>query len=314
MQLRTSRFHAMGTPCELLLYAADATAEDAVKVDVARLEAKYSRYRPDSYLSHINAVAAVGGAIEVDSETAQILDYACTCYTQSQGLFDLSSGLLRQAWNFKEPRLPRTRQLEELLARVGWDKVKWSSPHLEFQVAGMELDLGGVVKEYAADRAATLCMEHGVRHGLINLGGDIRVVGPHPDGSPWQIGIRDPRKPDRMLRSVALRQGALATSGDYERCFTLDGRRYGHILNPRTGWPVQGLAAVSVIADYCVVAGSAATIGMLKENAGKTWLVGLGLPHLWVDTQGKIGGSLIDESSQPQGSAQNGDAQGGTGT
>jgi len=157
-------------------------------------------------------------------------------------------------------------------------------------------------------------MEHGVRHGLINLGGDIRVVGPHPDGSPWQIGIRDPRKPDRMLRSVALRQGALATSGDYERCFTLDGRRYGHILNPRTGWPVQGLAAVSVIADYCVVAGSAATIGMLKENAGKTWLVGLGLPHLWVDTQGKIGGSLIDESSQPQGSAQNGDAQGGTGT
>jgi thiamine biosynthesis lipoprotein len=294
MQLITTQFRAMGTPCELLLYAGSAAAR-AVRADLERLEVKYSRYRQDSYLNRINRVAAAGGRIKVDAETSHLLDYAATCFAQSDGLFDISSGVLRQIWNFREPRLPHPRELERLLTKVGWEKVGWSSPMLDFSVAGMELDLGGVVKEYAADRAATLCQEHGVRHGLINLGGDIRVVGPHADGSPWNVAIRHPHAPGEPLRSVTMSHGALATSGDYERCFTLDGRRYSHILNPRTGWPVQGLATVSVIADYCVVAGSAATIGMLQEEIGKTWLVGLGLPHIWMDMQGKIGGSLIDE-------------------
>jgi thiamine biosynthesis lipoprotein len=312
LPLKTVRFHAMGTPCELLLYASDEAAENAVKAELTRLEVKFSRYRDDSFLSRINAVAKEGGTIEVDPETGQLLDYACICYTQSVGLFDVTSGLLRQAWNFKEPALPEAAKLEQLLTRVGWEKVNWSSPFLSFPVAGMELDFGGVVKEYAADRAATLCQEHGVQHGLINLGGDIRIVGPHPDGSPWQIAIRDPREKEHSLCTIALTHGALASSGDYERCFTLEGRRYGHILDPRTGWPVQGIAAISVVAELCVVAGSAATIGMLQGEAAKTWLVGLGLRHIWVDTQGKIGGSLIHEIIEPHGSAESGNAKGAT--
>jgi thiamine biosynthesis lipoprotein len=163
---------------------------------------------------------------------------------------------------------------------------------LEFPVPGLELDLGGIVKEYAADRAATLCREFGIAHALVNLGGDIRVIGPHPDGSPWRIGIRDPHREEGVLQMLELYHGALASSGDYERCISIDGVRYGHVLNPRTGWPVRHLAAVSVIADFCVVAGSASTIGMLMEEDGGTWLQELGLPHLWVDVNGKTGGNL----------------------
>src|SRR5690606_33912819 len=112
--------------------------------------------------------------------------------------------------------------------------------------------------------------------------GDVRVAGPQPDGSPWRITIRDPRTAGGVLQTLELFSGALASSGDYERCIEIGGVRYGHILNPLTGWPVRHIAAVSVAADFCVIAGSAATIGMLMEDKGAQWLQALGLPHLWV--------------------------------
>jgi thiamine biosynthesis lipoprotein len=163
----------------------------------------------------------------------------------------------------------------------------------------MELDLGGVVKEYAADRVAIVCRAAGVRSGMVNLGGDVRVIGPRPDGAPWRIGIRHPRQRGALLDSVELFDGALATSGDYERCVLLGGVRYGHVLSPRTGWPVRELASVSVVAEHCVVAGSAATIALLKERAGPRWLASLGVPHLWVDVLGRSGGTLDRERAEP---------------
>jgi thiamine biosynthesis lipoprotein len=200
---------------------------------------------------------------------------------------------LRCAWNFKSGVLPEPQQVQKLLQHVGWHKLRWRSPHmLEFPEPGLELDFGGIVKEYAADRAATICREHGATHALINLGGDIRIAGPHPDGSPWRVAIRDPRGANGVLKTLELFSGALASSGDYERCIEIDGIRYGHILNPLTGWPVRHMAAVSVAADFCVIAGSAATIGMLLEEQGPEWLQQLGLPHAWVGTDGTSGGNL----------------------
>ena len=296
MHLDTWAFQAMGTHCELQLYAARKLtamrAAEAVIADVARLEERYSRYRDTSLLSQINRVAAAGSSIEVDRETAHLLDYAATCYSQSEGLFDITSGVLRHIWDFRKAQLPSAEKIAESLQRIGWHRLDWQRPMLKFNTAGMELDLGGVVKEYAADRAATICHEHGINHGLVNLGGDIRVVGTHPDGSPWRVGIRHPQQ-DGVVQTLDLYRGALASSGDYERCITVEGRRYGHVLNPLTGWPVRCMAAVSVLADFCVVAGSASTIGMLKEENGKAWLQDLGLPHLWVDIDGKTGGSLV---------------------
>ncbi len=288
-------FKAMGTPCELHLYAPRLSqARRAVTLalaDVQRLEARYSRYREDSLLSAINREARRGGALEVDEETAHLLDYARTCHELSDGLFDITSGLLREAWNFHGDTLPSPERLAALLVRVGWEKLHWERPRLAFTQSGMELDMGGIVKEYAADRAAARCQSVGIAHGMVNLGGDIRILGPHPDGSPWRVGIRHPRRPDALLQSVPITQGALASSGDYERCIQIDGVRYGHILNPRTGWPVRHMAAVTVLAPLCVLAGSACTIGMLKEEAGPQWLASLGLEHLWVDVEGRVGGS-----------------------
>lgn len=289
-------FKAMGTPCELLLYGSGSAhigqAVRAITADVERLEAAYSRYRSDSLLSTINAVAAQGGEITVDAETAGLLDYAAACHAQSDGLFDITSGILRRAWDFRSGRLPDPTQVDDLLNHVGWHQLHWASPVLEFPHPGLELDLGGVVKEYAVDRAAVIALECGIRHGMVNLGGDVRVIGPHPDGTPWRIGIRDPGHPGSTVRHLELSQGALASSGDYERCIRINGRRYGHVLSPRTGWPVSHLAAVSVVADLCVIAGSAATIGMLKAEQGPQWLSDLGLPCLWVTTDGAMGGSL----------------------
>lgn len=291
----------MGTQCEIQLFVeeqklANRIAEIVI-ADVQRLEGLYSRYKPDSLLSKINTVAATGGSIVVDAETAGLLDYAATCHQQSDGLFDISSGILRQAWRFETGQLPDQPLIKQLLKRVGWHKLRWQAPVLEFPLAGMELDFGGIVKEYAADRAAALSWHAGARHGLVNLGGDIKLIGPRPDGNAWQIGIHHPRRKQSLATSLALHNGAVASSGDYERCIMVNGQRYGHILNPKTGWPVRRLASVSVAGEFCVVAGSASTIAMLKEEQGPGWLEQLGLPHLWIDVDGNSGGSLDNQGS-----------------
>jgi thiamine biosynthesis lipoprotein len=292
MYFHQLQFRAMGTSCQLYLYADSAriakSVAQRVVTDIERLEQKYSRYREDSYLSEINRCAKEGKSIQVDEETAALLNYADTCFRESDGLFDITSGILRAVWSAQKghSNIPNTGFLNELLEKVGWQKLQWSNPELAFPVAGMELDLGGVVKEYAADRACSLCRDSAIQHGLINLGGDISVIGPHPDGSPWQVSIRHPTVQNTQVAQIELTCGALASSGDYERYITIEGDRYGHIINPLSGWPTRELVAVSVKANFCLVAGSAATIAMLKESKGKEWLQKLGTGYLWVDYEG----------------------------
>ncbi|MGZ5052176.1 MAG: FAD:protein FMN transferase [Methylobacter sp.] len=297
-QLKLFRFpfNAMGSPCEIQLYTvspqkAQQTATAAI-ADVQRLEKRYSRYLPSSILSKINRHAAEGKSIKVDPETALLLNYAETCYIQSEGLFDISAGVLRKVWKKDRKDLPDQNEIDEVLALVGFEKLHWNPPLLSFQIPGLELDFGGIVKEYAADRAAKICTDKGVSHGAVNLGGDIKIIGPHPDNSPWLIGIRDPHEKNATLKTVALISGGLASSGDYERCMIVNGRRYSHIVNPKTGWPVNYFSAVSVVADLCVLAGSASTITMLKEADGVAWIENLGLRHIWVDISGRVGGSI----------------------
>jgi thiamine biosynthesis lipoprotein len=296
---------AMGSPCELHLHGQDLVAvarvAEAAIAEVARLERKYTRYRDDSVTSAINRSAGDARGIEVDAETAALLDYAQTAHAQSRGLFDITSGILRQAWDFRSGVLPTPERVNEVTSRIGWHKVRWQRPRLVLPECGMELDFGGYVKEYAADRAAEVCREHGIRHGLVDLGGDLSVVGPHPDGSPWIVGIRHPRIAGQVLATLPLHAGGLATSGDYERCMVVDGVRYGHILSPRTGWPVEGLVSVSVVAPTCLLAGTATTIAMLKsERDGLRWLDGLGLPSLRTERSGRVGGTLARGVTDPE--------------
>jgi thiamine biosynthesis lipoprotein len=295
-------FRAMGSPCELHLFGdsrarIDAIA-DAAKELVLGLERKYSRYREDSVLSEINRSAGDSAGILVDAETASLLDYADTAFRHSDGLFDVTSGTLRSVWNFKSGRVPKPEEVTEALERVGWSRVRWSRPRLVLPVPGMELDFGGFVKEYAVDCVTDLCRARGVAHGMVDLGGDLRAIGPHPDGRPWVVGIRDPRAPERAMASVPLATWGLATSGDYERCMVVDGVRYTHILDPRTGWPVSGLRSASVVAPQCLVAGTATTIALLKgARGGARFLDSLGLPNLRMDASGRIGGSLVSAGS-----------------
>src|SRR3954447_24987496 len=208
---------AMGSPCEIQLFTEEeCDAVGAAVAEVERLEQLYSRYRPDSFLSEINRVAAEGGSILVDAETAVLLDYADTCFRESGGLFDISSGILRRAWDFRTGKAATEEELAELLPLVGWDKVEWRSPMLRFPIAGMEIDLGGVVKEYAVDRLAALLLDGGIERGFVNLGGDVRVIGPRPAGEPWRVGIRHHRVRQGIAALVEIGSGALASSGDYE--------------------------------------------------------------------------------------------------
>jgi thiamine biosynthesis lipoprotein len=156
----------------------------------------------------------------------------------------------------------------------------------------MELDLGGFGKEYAADRAAGVLAERGLRHALVNLGGDVRVLGPQADGRPWRVAIQHPRRADALLADVEVRDGAVATSGDYERGFERDGVRYSHVLDPRTGWPVAGPQSVTVLAPICVVAGVHATLALLHGDGASEYLAAAGLPYLLVDRAGAVSGTL----------------------
>lgn len=279
----------MGSPCEIRLQAEPALVEDACAAavaEIARLEHKYSRYREDSLLSRINAGAG-GPAQRLDEETAALLDFATQAYAQSDGLFDPSSGLLRRIWDFRAGRVPTAEQRAQTLQSVGWSRLSWRPPELSLP-AGMELDFGGFVKEYAADAAVAALRAAGVAHGLVNLGGDISLVGPQRDGSPWQLGVRHPRRPDAVIAQLPLRRGALSSSGDYERFFVRDGRRYCHILNPKSGLPADGFASISVVADQCLVAGAMSTVAMLMSpQAATEWLRQSGLPFLCIDAQGR---------------------------
>lgn len=287
----------MGSACEVRLYAVDPLQArklaDIARAEVGRLEKIYSRYLDDSVTTRINRSAGDTRGVEVDAETGGLLDYAQAAWEQSEGLFDITSGVLRRVWDFKVGRVPTQSAIDDTLQLIGWNKLRWQSPRIILPIAGMELDFGGYVKEYAADRAAQACRDAGARHGFVELGGDISLIGPHPDGAAWEVGVRNPRNPEVAIAQISLGKGGIASSGDYERYFERDGKRYCHILNPLTGWPVDGLAGVSVVAEQCLIAGTATTIAMLKGAIeGPEWLEELGLKHIYIDTQGVIQGSL----------------------
>ncbi len=297
MRLERFAFRAMGSPCELALYGASRAAvapiAEACSREIARLEQKFSRFRDDSLTTRINRSAGDPDGIELDEETAALLDFADTSFHESDGRFDPTSGVLRQVWNFKSGRLPSPDSIRQTLDRVGWSKVQWNRPRLVLPTPGMELDFGGFVKEYAADRVAELARTLGVRSGMIDLGGDLAVVGPHPDGTSWLVGIRNPRHPEQPIASIALDRGGLATSGDYERFMIVEGIRYSHLLDPRTGQSFRaGPACVSVTAEHCLIAGAVSTIAMLhREDECAEFLERVGLPHLVVGQDGHVGGT-----------------------
>jgi thiamine biosynthesis lipoprotein len=268
-------FQAMATPCEVRIETDDGALAQrlsvAVEAETRRIEQKYSRYRPDSVISTINAAA--GHSIEVDTETAMLLDFAEQCYTLSEGLFDITSGALRRIWRFDgSDRIPDKTQIAALLPVIGWRKVLWQRPFITLQ-PGMEMDFGGLAKEYAVDRAVALARQITNLPVLVNFGGDLCVSGPRSDGSRWRVAIESVEQSGAMAGMLELSQGALATSGDARRFLLKDGVRYGHILNPKTGWPIAcAPRSVTVAAATCVEAGMTATMAILQGKHAERFL------------------------------------------
>ena len=281
----------MGSACEVVLASASQKeAETLAKLaidEVLRIERKYSRYTADSIVAIINQQAG-HAPVRCDDESWALFQFASQLFEKSDGLFDITSGVLRQAWNFQKPEVPSASKLERLLPLIGWQKVVLQDHRIALPVVGMEVDLGGFGKEYAADRAAQVLKDKGVANGYVNLAGDMRFLGPKPTGEPWMIGIQDPRQADQVVATLPMTQGGLATSGDYERFFELNGQRYCHVLNPQTGQPVKHWRTVSVTAPAAVVSGCTATMAMLKEKDGLTFLQATGFDFLAIDHTGKV--------------------------
>jgi thiamine biosynthesis lipoprotein len=278
--VHAARFLAMGCPCEILVAGADATQAQRIAragaEEAWRIERKFSRYRDDSVVAAIHAAA--GQPVAVDAETERLLDYAAHCHELSGGLFDITSGVLRRAWTFDgSERRPDAGKIRSLLPLVGYARLQ-RSPGMLSLPAGMEIDFGGLAKEYAVDRALE-ALAAGPCPVLVNFGGDLRASAP-PGAQPWKVGVEGLAPDGAPALVLELRRGALATSGDTRRYVLHEGRRYGHILDPRSGWPVAGAPrSVTVGADTCIEAGTLSTIALLHGADAEAFLAELDVPH-----------------------------------
>jgi thiamine biosynthesis lipoprotein len=270
----TGRFQAFASPCEVVLDVDDQDQArrltELAAAEAWRIEHKYSRYRNDSVVQAINT--SDGRPVTVDEETAGLLSFADRCHSLSGGRFDITTGILRRVWRFDgSDRVPARKQVQALLPLVGWSKVRWQAPELVLP-AGMEIDLGGLGKEYAVDCTAELLGGETDRGLMVNFGGDLRALRP-PRAGHWTIGIEDPAHERQAWHQLTLACGGLATSGDARRFILRGGVRYCHILNPRTGWPVHlAPRSVTVVADCSLEAGLLATLALLHGRQAEEFL------------------------------------------
>ena len=268
------RFRARGSPCEVLLEGGNRSQASSTSSTIAaeawRIEGKFSRYRKGNIVDQINN--ANGTTVSVDDETADLLDFATTLYDLSNGRFDITSGVLREVWTFDgSDQVPEPASVAAVLSRVGWFRARWERPTLSLG-PGMEVDLGGIGREYAVDRCIAIVRGSQSAPGLVNFGGDLAVSGPPSRRRAWKIAVEGVL-PDAADHLIELRHGALATSGDAQRFLLRDGIRYSHILDPGSGWPIPNApASVTVAADTCTQAGMTSTLAMLEGEHAEEFL------------------------------------------
>jgi len=257
---------------------------------LGELESRYSRYIDGSLISQINKRSGTGIYTPIDDETRGLFHFCDRLHHESEGLFDPTAGILNRVWDFKKGEAPDQADIEELLPNVGWSHVHIDDRGISLTKPNSQLDLGGIVKEYAADKVVKVLRQMGVNRALVELAGDIAALGSKSDELPWRVGISNPTSPQKALMSVDLTDTCLATSGSYQRFIEKNGKRYGHFLNPKTGQPAEGTFSVSVIADTCLMAGSIATVACLKETREATsWLDASGLPWLMINDRSVSG-------------------------
>ncbi len=270
----------MGSPVEITAYGEKEVCSNGIEaafLEIGRIERLLSVYQPHSILAQINRLSR--GCISVPQEVLELLSKSIRYAKESQGAFDITAGPLIRLWGFgpgKEKSEPPSR--EEIIASrrsVGSEhlRVHLDSGELELLQEGMELNLGGIGKGYAIDRAARVLASYGIRRALISCGSTLFALGAPPGRRGWPVLIRHPRLDEKQIGTLFLSNQALSTSGDYERFFVFQGKRFSHLVDPRTGYPVQGMASVSVIAPTAMEADALSTAGfILGEREGKDLL------------------------------------------
>jgi len=274
---RQAKFYAFGTEIDVSLYNVD---EDTADNTIALLEASFDNsnhlwhaWRP-SVLSNINLAISEGKTIAVDDDVAELINLAKTLAAQSDNLFNPAAGKLFELWGFHQDAWFESRPLPEqslidnwLAADIAMDQVQLDNGQLSSTNPMIKLGFGGFAKGFAVDAAIQTLQQQGIENAIVNIGGDLRAIGSHGD-RPWVIGIRHPRR-DGMLASIALRgDESVFTSGDYERFFEFEGKRYSHIIDPRTGWPADNARSATVLHNNASIADAAATALFV---AGDDW-------------------------------------------
>ena len=268
-------FTAMASPCEILVECrSESDAQilaDIAFSETARIEQKYSRYLNGNIVYQINHSGGV--PVPIDEETFRLLNFAADCYQLSDGLFDITAGVLRKAWKFDSQEVSPDRELiSSLLGLVGFEKMRIERNRITLR-PDMEIDFGGLGKEYAVDRVAEILFDKTHLPLMVNFGGDIRALSPLTEREPWVIGIENPDPDNAPLGEIKLTQGGVATSGFSYRYCVVEGKRLGHILNPKTGWPVEDAPrSVTVVADRCTEAGILSTLAMLHGSDAESFL------------------------------------------
>jgi thiamine biosynthesis lipoprotein len=284
----------MGTRVAVELWSEDAAlaqrAMDAVIAEMRRTDELMSTYKPESQLSRVNA-EAFERPVKVDPEIIEVVTRSFEFSRLSDGAFDVTYASVGYLYDYRARQHPTGEQIADALPAVDWRQVQ-VDPKLNtirFLKPGMRIDLGGIAKGYAVDRSIEMLRGMGIRHAMVNAGGDTRLLGDRR-GKPWIVGIRDPRNDGRMVTRLPLEDEAVSTSGDYERYFEEDGVRYHHILVPGTGKSAREVRSVTILgSDATLTDGLSTTVFVLGVELGMQ-LVGRlpGVEAVIVDKDGRI--------------------------
>ena len=294
MHLRERVLGVMGTTLEVRAIGADVArlerALDAAVAEIQRVEDLMTDWRP-SPLETLNAAAGLGPQA-ADAEILDVLELAQGVGELTGGAFDITFAGVGKLWDFKAkpPVVPSPEQIRAALQRVGYQRLSIDRNAGTLVLpAGMRIGLGGIAKGYGVDRAMFVLMQHGVEHGVVNAGGDLKALGTK-FGAPWEIAIVHPRERERVIAVLPVSNTCVVTSGDYERFFELDGVRYHHILDPRTGYPSTGCMSATVSAPDAALADALATsMCVLGPVAGMALIERLPrVEALLVDMDGKV--------------------------
>ncbi|MCX8028180.1 MAG: FAD:protein FMN transferase [Thermodesulfovibrionales bacterium] len=267
-------------------------AIDDAFIEIERLERMLNYYDDKSEIAKINRNAGIS-PVKVSSETFELVFLSIKASEMTEGGFDITAGPIIRLWDFKTKRIPSKEDIKRNLSLVGYRSIIMDKANSTVFISkkGMEINPGGIIKGYASEKVSQLLISKGIKSGVVAIGGDIKTFGLKPDGKGWIVGIQHPRpqkSKDELLGSLELSNQCISTSGDYEKFFEVDGIRYHHILNLKTGYPAQGMMSVTVVTDNAAMCDALATglFTMGVEKAMQT-MKKYGIEGLIVDEKGQ---------------------------